>query len=290
MADFSLFVQAIIQGVLTGGIYAVIAIGLTLIFGVLRVINFAHGEMLTWGMYIAYALFIWFGLNPFISFVISGAVIFLVGYLIQRLLVNPIMKYHEAMQVLLLIGLSLILRNLALLIWGPDPRSPHTPLALSTINYDALIIDTVRIIIFGVSVLLTLGLFIFLKKTDLGMMIRATADSRLGARLVGIDVSHVSAITFGIGAACVGMSGAMLLPLLPVSPEVGEPFTLTSFVIVILGGMGNLIGALLGGLIIGVAESLGAVLWSPATKQLVSFVILVLIMLFRPEGLIGGKD
>ena len=283
------FSQALVQGILMGGIYGFIAMGLSLIFGVLRVINFAHGEMLTWGMYIAYVLFIWVGLDPFVSFLISGILVFLGGYLIQRILVNPIMDYHEAMQVLLLIGVSLVLTNLALLIWGPDPHSPQTSLALSTLHVQGVIIDTVRIIVFAISVCITLILFMFLKKTDLGMTIRATADNRLGARLVGVSVNHVSAITFGIGAACVGMSGAMLLPILPVSPGVGEPFTLTSFVIVILGGMGNLIGALIGGLIIGIAESMGAVLWSPSLKQLVSFVILILIMLFRPQGILGGK-
>ncbi|MBI4640208.1 MAG: branched-chain amino acid ABC transporter permease [Candidatus Tectomicrobia bacterium] len=285
----SLLIQAAINGLLLGGVYSLVAVGLSLIFGVMRVINFAHGEMMVWGMYIAYWWFVLTGWNPYFSLLVSPPLVFLMGYTVQRLLVNRILDVPEEMQVLLLLGVALVLQNSALLFWGPDFRTIQTPYSLSTIWLGEFVIDVPRIVAFGLAILLTLLLSLFLTTTELGRSIRASADNREGAMLVGINVEKIYAVSFGVGAACVGAAGALIVPFLPVSPHVSLPFTLTAFVVVILGGMGSLFGAFIGGLIVGVGESLGAVLLSSSFKQIVSFTLLILIMLFRPQGLFGGR-
>lgn len=287
--DSTLALQLLVQGILLGGIYGLIALGLSLIFGVMGVINFAHGQMMVMGMYVSYWIFILLGIDPYLSLVIVAAVIFILGYVIQSTLVNRILDYPEAMQVLPLVSLGLILENTALLFWGPDPRSPQTALSLKTFWIGPVMVDVSRLIAFGVAIIITILIFLFLKKTTSGKRIRAAADNRTGAILVGINVSRIYNISFAIGAATTGAAGVLLLPLMPLSPHIGHDFTLTAFIVVILGGMGNLLGAMLGGLILGLAESL-ATLFLPATlKQVVSFSFLIIIMLFRPQGLLGGK-
>lgn len=278
-----------IQGILMGGIYGLIAVGLSLIFGVMGVINFAHGPMIVIGMYVSYWILALLGIDPYISMLIAAAAIFALGYFIQSTVVNRILDYPEAMQVVPLVSIGLVLENMALLFWGPDHRSPETALGLKTIWMGPVMIDVSRFMAFGLAILITLAIFIFLKRSDLGKSIRAAADNRVGAILVGINVDRINNTSFALGAATTGAAGALLLPIMPVSPHLGHDFTMTAFVVVILGGMGNLMGALVGGLILGLAESLSA-LWLPATmKQVVSFGILVIIMLFKPQGLFGGK-
>ncbi len=272
-----------------GGVYSLIALGLSLIFGVMKVINFAHGAMLAWGMYIALTTMRLTGIDPFFSFLMSAACLFVIGYIIQRTVVNRIMPFHESMQVIAMVGVMMVFENLAQIIWGPDPHSPHTKYSLSTVWLGSVMIDVPRLLAFGIAILIATLVFLFLKYTDLGKAIRASADNRTGALLVGTDVNKVYGVCFGIGAACVGVAGSLLVPLIPTSPHVGFPFKLTSFAIVILGGMGSLPGAMLGGLIIGVAESLGTVFIPSSLKQIISFSIMVLILLFRPQGLFGGK-
>jgi branched-chain amino acid transport system permease protein len=287
--DSTLALQLVVQGILLGGIYGLIALGLSLIFGVMGVINFAHGQMIVMGMYVSYWIFVLLGIDPYLSLVIVAAVIFVLGYAIQSTLVNRILDYPEAMQVLPLVSLGLILENTALLFWGPDPRSPQTALSLNTFWIGSVMVDVSRLIAFVVAIVITIFIFLFLKKTTAGKRIRAAADNRTGAILVGINVTRTYNISFAIGAATTGAAGALLLPLMPISPNIGHDFTLTAFVVVILGGMGNLLGALVGGLILGLAESL-ATLFLPATlKQVVSFSFLIIIMLFRPQGILGGR-
>jgi len=272
-----------------GGIYGLIALGLSLIFGVMGVINFAHGQMMVMGMYISYWILVLVGIDPYLSLILVAAVIFVLGYLIQFSVVNRILDYPEAMQVLPLVAIGLALENLALLLWGPDHRSPQTALGLQTFWIGDVMVDVSRLIAFALAIIVTLLIFIVLKKTNLGKCIRAASDNRTGAILVGIDVNRINNTSFALGAATTGVAGALLLPLMPLSPYMGHGFTLTAFIVVILGGMGNLIGALVGGLILGIAESM-ATLFFPATlKQVVSFSILIVIMLFRPQGLLGGK-
>jgi branched-chain amino acid transport system permease protein len=287
--DANLTIQLLIQGILLGGIYGLIALGLSLIFGVMGIINFAHGQLMVMGMYVSFWIFVLLGIDPYLSLIFVAGAIFILGYLIQSTVVNRILDYPEAIQVLPLVSMGLILENLALLLWGPDHRSPQTALGLKTFWIGPIMIDVSRLIAFSVAVLITMLIFIFLKKTVMGKRIRAASDNRTGAILVGIDVDRINNISFGLGSATAAAAGVLLLPLMPVSPYMGHDFTLTAFIVVILGGMGNLIGALVGGLILGVAESMST-LFLPATlKHGVSFTILIIIMVFRPQGLFGGK-
>jgi branched-chain amino acid transport system permease protein len=287
--DTNLAIQLIIQGILLGGIYGLIALGLSLIFGVMGVINFAHGQLMVMAMYVSYWIFVLLGIDPYLSLVFVAAVIFVLGYLIQFTVVNRILDYPEAIQVLPLVSMGLILENLALLLWGPDHRSPQTALSLKTLWIGSVMIDVSRLIAFALAISITILIFIFLKKTTIGKRIRAASDNRTGAILVGIDVDRIYNASFALGAATTAAAGVLLLPIMPISPHMGHDFTLTAFIVVILGGMGNLIGALVGGLILGIAES-ASTLFLPATlKHAVSFTILIIIMLFRPQGLLGGK-
>jgi len=285
--SLSFVLQLIISGFLTGGVYSLIALGLSLIFGVMRIINFAHGEMMVWGMYIAYTLLIWTGIDPFVSLVASAGVLFVLGYVFQRMVVNRIIEFPEAMQVIPMIGAALIFENGARLIWGPDFRSPSSRFSLSSIWIGQIMIDVPRLLAFLIAILIAALVFLFLKYTDTGKTIRSAADNRLGALLVGADVDQVYAVCFGIGMACTGAAGALLVPLTPLAPHIGPPFTMVSFIIVILGGMGSLTGAMIGGLIVGVAESVATLFLPSSLKQIVSFSLMVLILLFRPKGLFG---
>ncbi len=284
----TLYVQAIVNGLLVGGVYSLMALGLSLIFGVMRVINFAHGDMMVWGMYLSYWLFVAAGVDPYLSILVTGAAVFLLGAAVQRGLVNRILDAPHEMQILLMLGVALILENGALMVWGPDPRRVSTGYALSTFWMGPIVFDLPRVATFGVALALALGLYLFLRRTDLGRMIRAASDNQIGALLVGTDILRVFTLAFGIGAACVGAAGSLMTPFLPFSPSTGLFFTITSFNIVIIGGMGSLLGAFVGGLLVGVSESLGAVILVPSLKEIVSFVLLVLILLFRPQGLLGG--
>jgi branched-chain amino acid transport system permease protein len=281
--------QLLTQGVLLGGIYGLIAMGLSLIFGVMGVINFAHGQMMVMGMYISYWILMLLGIDPYLSLIVVAAAIFILGYVIQFSIVNRILDYPEAMQVLPLVALGLILENVALMLWGPDHRSPQTTLSLKTLWVGPIMVDVSRLITFALAILITFLIFVYLKKTNMGKCIRAASDNRTGAILVGINVDRVYNISFALGAATTGAAGALLLPLMPLSPHMGHDFTLTAFIVVILGGMGNLIGALAGGLILGIAESVATLVLPATLKQVVSFSILVIIMLFRPQGIFGGK-
>jgi len=281
--------QLLIQGLLMGGIYGLIAVGLSLIFGVMGVINFAHGPMIVVGMYAAYWILTALGLDPYLSLVIVAGVMFLLGYLIQFSVINRILDFPEAMQVVPLVSVGLILENALLLFFGPDHHSPETALGLASFQLGPVMVDLSRLLAFGLAIVVTLAIFLFLKKSDLGKAIRAAADNRVGAQLVGIKVDRINNISFGLGAATTGAAGALLLPLMPVSPYLGHDFTMIAFVVVILGGMGNLVGALVGGLILGVAESGSTLFLQPTLKHVVSFGILVLIMLFKPQGLFAGS-
>jgi branched-chain amino acid transport system permease protein len=288
--DPTLALQLILQGILLGGIYGLIAIGLSLIFGVMGVINFAHGQMMVMAMYVSYWIFVLLGIDPYLSLIIVAAVIFLLGYGIQSTVVNRILDYPEAIQVLPLVSMGLILENLALLLWGPDHRSPQTALSLEALWIGPVMIDVSRLIAFLLAIFITVLIFIFLKKTNIGKCIRAASDNRTGAILVGLNVNRIYNTSFALGAATTAAAGVLLLPIMPISPYMGHDFTLIAFIVVILGGMGNLMGALVGGLILGVAES-ASTLFLPATlKHVVSFSILIIIMLFRPQGIFGGKS
>jgi branched-chain amino acid transport system permease protein len=285
--DPTLVVQGLLNGFLFGGVYSLMAVGLTLIFGVMRVVNFAHGDMMVWGMYLAWLASTRLGVDPYVGFLGCAAALFALGFVTQRVLVNRIIDAPHEMQILLMLGVALVLENAALVAFGPDPVRVRSPLTAVTVWLGPIFVDVARLVTFGVAIVLTLALYLFLTKTDLGMSMRAAADNSYGALVIGTDVRRVYAVAFGIGAACVGAAGALVSPILPFSPSGGLTASVAAFNIVIIGGMGSLVGAFVGGLLVSVAESLGAVFLAPSLKELVSFSLLVLILLLRPAGLFG---
>jgi branched-chain amino acid transport system permease protein len=287
--DLTLVVQGVLSGLLFGGVYSLMAVGLTLIFGVMRVVNFAHGDMMVWGMYLAYVLAMRAGVDPYVSFVVCALALFGLGFLVQRGLVDRIVAAPHEMQILLMLGVALVLENLALVLFGPEPTRVRSPLAAAAIWIGPVFVDVARLVTFVVAVALTLVLWAFLFKTDLGRTVRAAADNTYGALVIGADVRRVYAVAFGIGAACVGAAGALVSPILPFQPSTGLSLSVASFNIVIIGGMGSLLGAFVGGLLVSLAESLGAVFLKPSLKELFSFSLLVVILLFRPAGLFGRR-
>jgi branched-chain amino acid transport system permease protein len=287
--DSTLLAQGLLNGVLFGGVYSLMAVGLTLIFGVMRVVNFAHGDMMVWGMYLAWVFATRGGIDPYASFILCAGALFLLGLFVQRSLVQPIVDAPHEMQILLMLGVALVLENLALVVFGPEPHRVRSALTQATVWLGPVFVDVARLITFGVAVVLTLLLSLFLFRTDMGRSIRAAADNAYGALVIGTDVRRVYAVAFGVGAACVGAAGALVAPLLPFEPATGLSRSVTSFNIVIIGGMGSLPGAFLAGLLVSVAESLGAVLLAPSLKELASFSLLIVILLVRPAGLFGKR-
>ncbi len=285
----TLLAQSLVNGLLFGGVYSLMAVGLSLIFGVMRVINFAHGDMMVWGMYLAFLLNLTLGLDPYLAFALCAAALFAAGLAIQRGLVNRILDAPHEMQILLMLGVALVLENAALVLFGPDTRRVTTTLGASALWIGPLFLDVPRLLTFGFSIAMSLALWLFLFRSDLGRTIRAASDNPTGALIVGSDVNRIYAVAFGVGAACVGAAGALTASFLPFSPAAGLSLTIASFNIVIIGGMGSLLGAFLGGLLVSVAESIGAVLLAPSLKEVVSFSLLILILLFRPSGLFGRR-
>jgi len=268
---------------------SLMAVGLSLIFGVMRVVNFAHGDMMVWGMYLAWLLASRVGIDPYFGFAACAAVLFVFGILVQRGLVDRIVDAPHEMQILLMLGVALILENTALLAFGPEPVRVRSPLAAATWYLGPLYVDVARLLTFAVALVLTAALYLFLFRTDLGRSIRAAADNPYGALVIGTDVRRVYAVAFGVGAACVGAAGALTAPIVPFSPSLGLSASVASFNIVIIGGLGSLLGAFIGGLLVSVAESLGAIFLAPSLKELVSFSLLIVILLFRPAGLFGKR-
>jgi branched-chain amino acid transport system permease protein len=283
------FVQAFLNGLLVGGVYALIASGMALIFGVMRLVNFAHGAFLMLGTYLSYYGWVLLGLNPYLFFPLWGVVLFLFAVGIYRLLVRRVMGASDFLQILLTEGISLALIGLAQLVFGADYRQINLPIANRITGFGSLHFSVGYILSFAVSLLLVIALTQFLARTEMGRAIRAVAQNRSVAPLMGIRVERVSAITFGLGIACAGIAGALLLPIFWTNPTVGAPYTLKSFVIVVLGGMGSVQGAALGGLLLGVAEQFTAYTWADRYTEVVNFVIFLLVLLFRPQGLFGGK-
>jgi len=283
------FVQAFLNGLLVGGVYALIASGMALIFGVMRLVNFAHGAFLMLGTYLSYYGWVLLGLNPYLFFPLWGLVLFLFAVGIYRVLVRRVMGASDFLQILLTEGISLALVGLAQLVFGADYRQINLPVANRITGFGSLHFSVGYILSFAVSVALVIALTQFLGRTEMGRAIRAVAQNRSVAPLMGIRVERVSAITFGIGIACAGIAGALLLPIFWTNPTVGAPYTLKSFVIVVLGGMGSVQGAALGGLLLGVAEQFTAYTWADRYAEVVNFVIFLLVLLFRPQGLFGGK-
>jgi len=284
------WIQAFLNGLLVGGIYALIASGMALIFGVMRLVNFAHGAFLMLGTYLSYYGWTLLGLNPYLGFPLWGAVLFLLAVGTYWLLVRRVMGQSDFLQILLTEGIGLILVGVAQLWFGADYRQINLPIANRIGGFGPFHFSVGYLLSFAVSVALVLGLRQFLSRTEMGRAIRAVAQNRTVAPLMGIRVERVSAITFGLGIACAGIAGALLLPVFWTNPTVGGPYTLKSFVIVVLGGMGSVQGAALGGLLLGVAEQFTAYGWADRYAEVVDFVLFLAVLLFRPQGLFGGKS
>jgi len=279
--------QLAINGLLLGGMYGLISIGLTLIFGVLEIVNFAHGEFLMISMYVAFWLFQLYGIDPYLSMLIILPLFFLIGIAVQRITIQPILNAPPLNQIFMTVGLSMVLQNAALFIWTADYRTLKTSYSALTLKTAGLIISFPRLVAFLLAMALIAALLIFLKRTYTGKAIRALAQERKAAMLMGINVYRTYQIAFGIGIACVGAAGAMLMPVYFVFPSVGSLFVLIAFVVVILGGYNSLVGSLVGGLIIGVVEAFSGFFISPHLKEAIYFVIFILILLFKPTGLFG---
>jgi branched-chain amino acid transport system permease protein len=277
------------SGLLTGLVYGLMALGLSVIFGVVRVVNFAHGEMMAVAMYIAVVLFSAFHLDPLLMMLPIAAVLFVFGYAIQRTLITPFINRPEHSQFMLLIAIALIIVNVLLIIFGPDAQSVQPAYAFDSFQLGALILDATKVYAAAAAVVVATALFAFFRFTLVGKAIRACADNYDGALVVGLDVKRLYALTFGIGAACVGAAGSMMVLLIDVTPPLGPAYTLLAFVIVITGGLGSMAGALVGGLLIGVTEALGGLLFTPSAKSMFAFGLLVLVLLFRPQGIFGKR-
>lgn len=285
-----IFIQLLINGLLLGGMYAIVAVGLTLVFGVIKVANFAHGELLMVGMYAVYLLTKHLGIHPYVA---AGPVIvllFFIGVAIQRFIIQPLLNASSEIQIFATVGLSTALMNLALLVFGANMLSVQAPGLRETLNIGNIYIVKANIVMFVSSVILISGLHLFLSRTYFGRAIRATSQNRIAAPLMGINVNKVYMITFGIGAASVGLAAAVIMPTYTVFPTIGTYFVLTAFVVVVLGGMGSVWGAFIGAMIIGIVDSMSGYYIAPDLKEVVYFLIFIAILIIRPTGILGlGK-
>lgn len=286
----SFYLNVLASGLLIGVVYALIALGLTIIFGVMRVVNFAHGEMVVIGMYAAYWMWSATHLPPWLLAIPAGALLFFIGYWLQRLIINPYIDRPQHTQFILFISLALIITGLHVVLFGPDPRSIQDPMTMQSYSFGTLRLDKVRAQAALTALFIIAGLVVLLRYSTLGRAIRAAADNLTGAQVIGISVKRVYAMTAGIGMACAGAAGALISPMFDTQPFLATDFTLIAFIIVIVGGLGSVAGALFGGVLIGLAEAIAALAFSPALKTMFSYALLVLVLLLRPSGLFGERE
>jgi len=285
--DFWTLANAVASGLLIGLVYGLSALGLSVIFGVIRIVNFAHGEIMVMGMFFALLMFRWLGLDPLLSVPLAAALMFGFGYVLQLVVVSRVSHLPEHMQFLLLAAIAIMIVSALLLVFGPDAQGVDVDYAWNSFAVGELIIDYPKMFAAIAAVIVASLLLAFFKYTSTGKAIRACADNRMGAQVVGLNVSRLYALTFGIGAACLGAAGAIILLLFEVHPYLAPGYTLLAFVIVIIGGLGSLFGALVGGILIGVSEAMAALLFQPSMKSAFSFGLLILVLLLRPQGLLG---
>ncbi len=284
-----ILVTAILNGLLTGAVYALVALGLTLVYGVLHIINFAHGALLSAALFAAFFAFQLLGLDPYLAVFLLAPMFFGLGYALQRLIIGPAAHGDDRNMLLVTLGLSVVIENALLFAFRADTRTIDLPYAFKTIDLGFTFLPIPRLIGFCVVFAVALALWVIMRVTDIGKAIRAVAKEKLGAQLVGIDVAHVYAVTFGLGTACVANAACLLIPTYYVNPTVGEAFVLIAFTIVVLGGMGSVPGALVGGLLIGVVESLSGLILGESLGQIGIFLIFIAVLLVRPTGLFGAR-
>lgn len=284
-----LTLQVIVNGILLGGLYACMAIGFSIVWGVMNLINLAHGSMIVLGAYITYLTTRRFGIDPFLTIPLSGAALFLLGWMLQRFLINPIVRVSALMTLIFTFGLDMVMVNVNLALFTADLRTVAVPYGYRSVALGGVSVTFPRLAVFAVAVALTVGLDIFLNRTRLGNAIKATSFDREAASLAGIEISRIYALTFAIGAAMAGIAGSLIAVVYPFNPVTGDTLTMKSFVVVILGGLGSVPGAILGGILLGVIENLASLLLDPGYRDAIGFGILILVLVLRPQGLLGKR-
>ncbi|MBE0547048.1 MAG: branched-chain amino acid ABC transporter permease [Rubrivivax sp.] len=282
-------VNIVISGLLTGLVYGLMALGLSVIYGVVRIVNFAHGEVMTMAMYATVLLFAALQVDPLWLLVPVALAFFAFGYALQRVLINPFIHRPEHSQFMLLLAVALVLVNGLLIGFGPDARNVQVGYSLESYEIGPLLIDKVRVICATAALAVCAVLFAIFRYTAFGRAIRACADNLLGAQIVGLNVPHLYALTFGLGCACVGAAGVLMTLLVDVTPISGPGYTLLAFIIVIIGGLGSMVGALAGGVLIGVSEAVAGLIITPSAKSMLSFALLIAVLALRPQGLFGRR-
>jgi branched-chain amino acid transport system permease protein len=289
MPSSVILVPAVLNGLMTGAVYALIALGLTLIYGVLHIINFAHGALLTAAMFAVFFAHKLFGLDPYVAALGLTPLFFLLGYGLQRFVIGPAAHGEDRNILLVTLGLAVVIENALLYAFRADTRTINLPYAFDVIEVGTAFLAVPRVIAFFVVVAVALALWLIMRWTDTGKAIRAVAKEKLGAELAGIDVAHIYAVTFGLGTACLAIAACLLIPTYYVNPHAGNAFVLIAFTIVVLGGMGSVTGALIGGLFVGVVESLSSLYLGESLGQIGIFAMFILVLLFRPSGLFGER-
>jgi branched-chain amino acid transport system permease protein len=289
MLSSVILVPAVLNGLMTGAVYALIALGLTLIYGVLHIINFAHGALLTAAMFAAFFAHKLLGLDPYVAALGLTPLFFLLGYGLQRFVIGPAAHGEDRNILLVTLGLAVVIENALLYAFRADTRTINLPYAIDVVEVGTAFLAVPRVIAFIVVVAVALALWLIMRWTYTGKAIRAVAKEKRGAELVGIDVAHIYAVTFGLGTACLAIAACLLIPTYYVNPQAGNAFVLIAFTIVVLGGMGSVTGALIGGLFVGVVESLSSLYLGESLGQIGIFAMFILVLLFRPSGLFGER-
>lgn len=279
--------QALIDGIMIGGVYAMISIGLTLVFGIMGIVNFAHAEFLMLGMFIAYYAWAWLGLDPLLAAPLSFVIVFSLGCVLQRLLFRRILKAPEISQIFLTVGLLIVLENTALWVFGSNYRSVTTPYQTSSLSLGPIFINVPYLFAFLMSAVCGTALWLFLRQSWFGRAMRATAQDPMASTLMGINADRMHMLAFGLGVGLTAFGGAVILPYLTASPTVGGQFVILMFTVVVLGGLGSVAGAVVGGLAVGVIQSLSALAFPIQLQNLVLFVVFIAVLVVRPQGLLG---
>lgn len=284
-----ILVPAMLNGLMTGAVYALVALGLTLVYGVLHIINFAHGALLTAAMFAAFFAYTLLGIDPYLAAVIVTPLFFLLGYGLQRFIIGPAAHGEDRNFLLVTLGLAIVIENALLYAFRADTRTINLPYAFNVVEVGPAFLAVPKVIAFAAVIAVALALWAMMQWTDTGKAIRAVAKEKLGAELSGIDVAHIYAVTFGLGTACVAIAACLLMPSYYVNPTAGDAFVLIAFTTVVLGGMGSIAGALIGGLFVGVVESLSSVFLGSSLGQIGIFVMFIIMLLVRPSGLFGAR-